>query len=139
MENLNIKKLNIKKILFIIIILILFYIIFKVFFNNNNFTNTETIIYNFSSSYCGHCKQFQPIWDEFANSVKDYKNINAINIKCDNSENDAMCEMYNIQGYPTIIIENNNNKQMYNGERTIAGLYNALNLYISIAFLLPLF
>jgi hypothetical protein len=28
---------------------------------------------------------------------------------------------------------------MYNGERTIAGLYNALNLYISIAFLLPLF
>jgi len=133
---------NINNIIFIIIILILFYIIYNIFFiksseqqqcnNIDNFTNMDNInIYNFSSTTCGYCKQFQPTWDEFTKSIKDYKNINTLDIKCDKKENQELCNKYNIPGYPTVIIEKNNTIIEYNGPRTVDGLYNSLNLQLN--------
>ena len=143
---------KINNIILIIIIIIVLYIIYNIFFytkiNNNNHCNIDTfinsntevpiesntdsniIIYNFSSTSCGYCKQFQPIWDEFTKNIKNYKNINSYDIKCDKIENNDICNKYNINGYPTVLFKTNNNIIMYEGDRTVEALHNVLsNIY----------
>ena len=134
---------KINNIIFIIIVFIILYIIYNIFFNNVNntctldtFNNIEQLnniehfdnitIYNFSSTTCGYCKQFQPTWNEFTKSIKDYKNVTALDIKCDKSENNNICNKYNIPGYPTVLINTNDNIIIYDGPRSVDGLHNAL-------------
>jgi thiol-disulfide isomerase/thioredoxin len=126
------QNFNIKNILFIIFIIIIFYIIYNIFFNDflDTFKNTSknTIVYNFSATWCGHCKNFQPIWDEFSKSLNCVNNIKAIDVKCDKPENEKLCNKFNIAGYPSVIIVSNKKYTNYNGPRTVNGLRKALNL-----------
>ncbi len=128
---------KINNIIFSIIVFIIIIIIYNIFFNNDNnndidtFTNSELLnnnitIYNFSSTKCGYCKQFQPTWDEFTKSIKDYKNISALDIKCDKQENNNICNKYNIPGFPTVLIKLNDNIILYDGPRSVDGLHKAL-------------
>jgi thiol-disulfide isomerase/thioredoxin len=86
----------------------------------------ETTIYNFNTSWCGYSVRFQPIWDKFTENNKN-SDIKIIDVKCDNSENDDLCNKYSIEGYPTILKVKQNVITPFNGSRTLEGLQEFLN------------
>lgn len=95
---------------------------------NTNTTNNDTIVYNFNTTWCGHSKEFQPIWNKFSEIVKSYENVKAIDVKCDLEENINFCNQYKVKSVPSIIIVRNNELKPYDGSRTVEGLMNALQL-----------
>jgi thiol-disulfide isomerase/thioredoxin len=96
---------------------------------NNNITNNIKIYY-FNASWCYHCQQFKPIWNNFVNSISDSDHITPINLNCDNNkDNNDLINKYNIEGFPTIIIVYNDNKYVkYTGPKTVNDLRKFLNL-----------
>lgn len=96
--------------------------------NNTHKKNKERIIYNFNTSWCGYSRKFQPVWNTFVNSIKASDNIKAIDVKCDNDENKLLCEKYDIPGFPSIIIVNDSDYELYEGSRTVDDLRNKLRI-----------
>jgi len=133
-----------KNIFFYILCLILIFLIFYDSFDltkenltkenltkenitKENFTNNVNVYY-FNAEWCGHCKQFKPIWTDFCNSLKPTDNIITKNVNCESNKD--LCSKFNIEGYPTVIIEKDNQIIPYSGPRTVKGLRSALNLSI---------
>ena len=90
------------------------------FSNSKNKTSNLIKVYNFNTSWCGYSVRFQPEWKKFEEEINSINNlsIQAFDIKCDNINNEQMCNNYEIPGFPTIIIEKDGNKINYNGPRT---------------------
>jgi hypothetical protein len=87
-------------------------------------------VFNFNTSWCGWSKRFQSDWDKFSTKVNDkinypeYTHIDAIDVKCDDVNNNTMCKQYEVRGYPYVVVENNNIRTPYTGERTHSALIN---------------
>jgi len=97
--------------------------------DNDTFKNISIIkIYNFNTTWCGHSKAFQPVWDNFVSSLDVSDNIKAYDIKCDNDSNNKLIEKYRITGFPTVIIDNGNSFLNYEGARSVNALRSTLNL-----------
>lgn len=82
-------------------------------------------VYNFNTTWCGYSVQFQPIWDEFSKLVSESRNIQTFDIKCDDHEDTKvkeLCDRYNIEGFPTIIFEKGDKKEVHTGERSVEAL-----------------
>jgi len=135
----NISKSNILILFFWIFLIFLFLNEFfsKSYSNDNNndntydadnFENTKIKIYNFNTTWCGHSKNFQPIWDMFSESLTNEDNIITYDVKCDDNINEKLSERYYIDGYPTIIIDYGDKFIKYSGPRTVNGLRSILNL-----------
>ena len=77
----------------------------------------------FYADWCGHCKLFEPTWKELK-KVFDKSNIKHEEYE-DSKDEDVIAEN-NIQGYPTILIEDNNGKYEYNGGRDADSLLREL-------------
>jgi thiol-disulfide isomerase/thioredoxin len=84
-------------------------------------SDNSTIIYNFNTSNCGYSVRFQPTWDQFADTNVD-PNIKIIDVKCDNNQNNEICNKYDIEGYPTVLKINKDLVTIYDGPRTLDGL-----------------
>ena len=115
---------TLQNIFIIILVTIIIYQIYGYFMNSNNI---KQIIY-FSSATCGHCARFQSIWDQF---VHDYahqnQNIQLIQIDT-NDSNYRLSQMYNVQGFPTVLaIENNIQKLRMMGPKTYQNLVQFWN------------
>lgn len=91
-----------------------------------NFTNfnmeeqsKDTIdVFNLNTSWCGWSVKFQPEWDKFTEMVKDKPNINAVDVKCDQKENEEVCQRMNVPGFPSVvIIKNGKDRIDYSGAR----------------------
>lgn len=91
-------------------------------------TRGKTIVYNFNTEWCGFSKMFQPVWNTFSNSLKESDNVVTIDVKCDNDSNAELCNRYNIEGYPTVLVVNDSDVEMYNGPRTVEGLKTFLRI-----------
>jgi thiol-disulfide isomerase/thioredoxin len=91
-----------------------------------NSTISKLKIFNFYTSWCGWSVKFQPEWNEFAKAVKaDSKlssKVDVIDVKCDNPENEKLCEKYQVPGYPYVVVDNNGKHEAYSGERTAKAL-----------------
>lgn len=89
-------------------------------------SNVDLIL--FKADWCGHCKQFMPVW----NQIKDkYNNQNSINIKTFDADSDkSKLQEYNIQGFPTLLLVNNNKVIEYNGDRDLTSVNDFINAYI---------
>ncbi len=92
-------------------------------------------LYNFNTSWCGWSKKFQPEWDTFMNNVKSDPKLSSMvevkDVKCDNGANRQLCEDNDIEGYPSVLIDVNGNKSIYDGDRTADALMNKVNQIIS--------
>ena len=64
----------------------------------------------------------------FAREIESIDNlyIQAYDIKCDDTNNKQMCNDYDIPGFPTVIIEKDNEKINYNGPRTAVAIIEAI-------------
>ena len=127
---------NFINFLIIIFWIFILYIFFNIFFGTESLDNIDTKtlknnskvkIYNFNASWCGHCQQFKPIWNQFVSTLND-DSIEAINIRCDLDENKKICADFNVPGFPYILIVKDDVKTEYNGSRTVKGLRSALEL-----------
>jgi len=77
--------------------------------------NSKKLVY-FYMNGCGHCEKFSPIWDKFSNS-----NASSITThKLERAQAKDKLEKYNINGFPTILLLNENNEKLkdYNGDRS---------------------
>jgi len=71
----------------------------------------------FYADWCGHCKRMKKEWDNASNKVNG--KMVKIDLGDDNSETKKISERYNIEGFPTILLLHNGEKQAeYNQERT---------------------
>lgn len=132
---------NPRNLVIIVIVIVIFYFLYKYYFKSpqqysegyNNISdapaeiaplNTQpkvpTII-NFNTVWCRHSKEFQPIWEEFSTSMQG-KNIKVIDMKCDEAENEELCQKFDIPGYPTVILFMGDDKHVYEGPRTVGAL-----------------
>ena len=121
------KRLSLKKpiasILFVgALVLVIFYYFNKTIFTNMNSENFENngqkkVVY-FYMNGCPHCDSFSPIWDEFT------QNCPLPTHKIESANAGEMMNTYNISGFPTILLLNENNTKLkeLDGPRTLAGL-----------------
>jgi thioredoxin-related protein len=129
------KRLSFKKPLASILFIVALLIIIVYYFNKDIFTNMNVenfendrrkkVVY-FYMNGCPHCDSFSPIWDEFTQTSPLGTH------KIESADAGAMMTRYNISGFPTIILldENNNKLAELEGPRTLANLNAMISNYI---------
>ena len=93
---------------------------------NNQVDETKKNIILFKADWCGHCQQFKDTWKALK-SNKEYENkYNFIEYDADADKN--ALEKYKIDGFPTLLIQNKNEKPVqYEGERKIDSIIKFIN------------
>ena len=98
-------------------------------FNIEAFENsTDPTLALFYAPWCGHCKRFEPVYNQFQQSYSGPAKV--VSVDCD--ENKALAQQHGIKGFPTIRLYPNgmsdaSNFDEYSGERTVAGLTSYLS------------
>lgn len=86
----------------------------------------ECVVALFYADWCGHCKKFKP---EFETAMKQLngqlnkkgKKLRLVKVDCDAEK--ELAKKYDISGYPTVkILEDNGTIAEYGGERSFEGL-----------------
>ena len=86
---------------------------------------SKNTLYLFKAEWCGHCIGFKQTWTQLQ---KDFKNkINFISYDAD--QDTEIMKNYNIQGYPTLIMQQNDKAIEYVGNRNIDSLKEFINTY----------
>lgn len=86
-------------------------------------------VYNFNTSWCGWSVRFEPEWKIFENEIHskgDLSHVEAHDVKCDNPANDFLCKEFEVAGFPTVIIETNGQRGVYNGPRDSKNLVETI-------------
>jgi hypothetical protein len=115
------------RVLSIIICVFIFVFLYNLVIGNNkvvsyntyeNFSNPKTCTYYYMNN-CGYCDKFNPEWDKF---VAGYSGPVVLQKKERQEAGDEL-NNYNIEGFPTVILtdENGEHKE-FNGDRTSDGL-----------------
>ena len=99
--------------------------IMNVLNNNSNLIGgsndvTFTLYY---VEWCPHCKVVKPEWEKLENDPE-LKHITIIKIDCE--KNEEVVQEKNIEGFPTILLNNNGKEEAYNGDREYADFKNYL-------------
>ena len=83
-------------------------------------------ILNFNTRWCGWSQRLQPDWDAFTKAVAQdptLKHIQVQDVKCEDGPNEAMCNKYNVPGYPYIVVEKTDGStKPYEGDRSANAL-----------------
>ena len=85
--------------------------------NYSNDDKTPKLI-NFNASWCYWSQKLQPTWDKLTEEMNG-KDIDILDIKCDEDKNTDLCRRYEIEGFPTIKLIVGNNVIDYNGDRSL--------------------
>lgn len=92
-------------------------------------TTDDVAIVRFHVDYCGWCKKLAPTWQKFENEYNNKiikgKKIMVLSVDCEKTP--KMSQLFQIKGYPTILIIKKNKTIEYNGERTLHALQNIVN------------
>jgi len=79
----------------------------------------------FKASWCSHCKKFLPTWSKLADAFKEIERVKFTTYDYD--ENPDVIKEWEIDGFPTIMIENGkDNYEMFN-ERDFLLLQKKIN------------
>jgi protein disulfide-isomerase-like protein len=99
-------------------------------FENDNInikpTSGECVVVLFYAEWCGHCKEFKPKFEAAMQELNGKQNKNGkvlrlVKVDCDIHK--ALSKEYNITGYPTVkILNDDNSVNEYDGERSLEGL-----------------
>lgn len=76
--------------------------------------NKEVTFTLYYVDWCPHCKTVKPEWKKLE-SDSELKHININKINCE--DNESIAKEKNIEGFPTILLNNNGKEVAYNGAR----------------------
>jgi thiol-disulfide isomerase/thioredoxin len=82
-----------------------------------NKNNKSTLIL-FYADWCSHCKNFKPKWNKLTKTLEGIIKTASVN----GDTNQQMMQKYNVDKFPTIILDNGSTKLEYDGDMTIEGL-----------------
>lgn len=132
-------KKNLPRTIVILIILAVVYFVYKSYLKEgfessastfeNDLTN-DTKLVLFYADWCGHCKEFKPIWNNTCDEINtnNKKIMISVNVGEQDSDSSRLSEKYGVDGFPTVVIFSNGKKSgTYDGPRTKEGLLKALN------------
>lgn len=93
-----------------------------------DFQNNKTIVYLFYADWCGHCQDYKPIYYDFKNKVNKDDSIKFREINADDDINDKeeLYKKYQINGFPTTVIQKNDSFQKLVGKQTLETLLNGI-------------
>lgn len=86
-----------------------------------NLKNPSLIL--FYANWCGYCKSFMPIWNEFKTKI----NTNKYNIIEIESQHNFTNKIQVLKGYPSLYYIHNDKIIEYSGDRTTNSLIDFLN------------
>jgi thiol-disulfide isomerase/thioredoxin len=106
---------------------LLIIVIIIIFLNRDlkeKFEDTKKItIHLYKAQWCGHCKVFLPIFEDFKRKIeKEELSVSIKIIDADDKETQKLMEDNGIEGFPTVLFIKGTNKIKYEGERTVDGL-----------------
>jgi protein disulfide-isomerase-like protein len=86
----------------------------------------EVVVVLFKTEWCGHCQKMAPHFDKATSALDGSKDSNGKTlrfVKVDCDENKELGKKYDVSGYPTIKILNDDGSQDdYDGARSFEGL-----------------
>jgi thiol-disulfide isomerase/thioredoxin len=82
----------------------------------------------FKADWCGHCKNFKPVWNQLQNEFNKKFNF----ITYDHGVDQEMVKKMKINGYPTIMFKDGKEIQQYNGPREYNALQSILTNLVKI-------
>lgn len=92
---------------------------------------TSAAFVEFMAPWCGHCQTMAPEWAELATKVHtEYSGVRVGTVNCD--EQRDFCEMFQIQGFPTLLLMKDPNvfedatPVLYQKERNAAAMFEFL-------------
>jgi thiol-disulfide isomerase/thioredoxin len=91
-----------------------------------SFAQNAPKIINYNTTWCGHSKNLQPVWDVVIEHFSG-KAVDIIDLKCDNEQNAATCKAANVPGFPTIMGIVGGKKHEYNGDRSLKSIVQWIN------------
>ena len=104
-------------------------------FENNNVspTGNDINMVLFYADWCPHCQKIKPLWNRFTDSMNgdsvNGRNINVMKVHC--PDNEAVCKVNDVSGYPTIKCMSSDHTEEYNGERTLESLREFVNRFVN--------
>ncbi|KAL9545903.1 hypothetical protein MBANPS3_006923 [Mucor bainieri] len=78
----------------------------------------DLMLVEFFAPWCGHCKALAPEYEIAATQLKDKVKI----AKVDCTENQDLCQKYDVRGYPTLKVFRNGETSEYKGARKADGI-----------------
>jgi len=66
-------------------------------------TAGRSVFIKFYAPWCGHCKSLAPIWEKLADDWKSHKIGLVAEVDCTDPASEAICQEYEIEGFPTLI------------------------------------
>ena len=75
-------------------------------------------LYLFKADWCGHCNNFKSTWVDLKKSMKN--NVNFVTYDADKHSNQI--QQWNVQGFPTLILQKNDKAIEYTGSRDLNSL-----------------
>lgn len=87
-------------------------------FNDKRKSKKDNLLF-FYANWCNHCQKSKPIWDNAKrdNNFQQF-NLNFIDINGEKEENSELLQKYNIKEYPTVILEHDNKKIIFDANLT---------------------
>jgi len=123
MKSIDVEQIVVGVLIIILVILVVVY----VNKNNEGFNDgNKPTLYFFYVDWCPHCSDAKDEvfgesesdnskWDN-NNSLTNKGNVNLVKVNCEGSEeNKALAKKHNVRGYPTLVLESNNNTAHFNG------------------------
>lgn len=83
----------------------------------SNLNNSKIKIYNFNTSWCKYSVMFAPEWSKLESMVENDPNIEVIDVKCDDENNESLCQTFEVPGFPSVVIMKDNTRIDYEGPR----------------------
>jgi thiol-disulfide isomerase/thioredoxin len=84
-------------------------------------------LFLFKANWCGHCSMFKPTWNTLKNDPQLKTKIDFITFDSEKNKNEI--ETYNIEGFPTIMLQKNDNMIQYEGQRNLDDLKTFISNY----------
>ena len=83
----------------------------------------EYSLYFFRANWCGYCKQFKPIWDDFVdecNNSDSFKNVAIVELDVDEESSKELLKKYDVKGFPHVVLVHNarDERMVFDRERS---------------------
>jgi thioredoxin-like negative regulator of GroEL len=93
------------------------------FFDQLDKPNHKTFV-AFTRTFCSHCRNLQPTLESLANHYKNHNNVTISQVDC--GDNKYLCQGFDVSGYPTMNIFENQHSIEYMSDRSLSSLIEAI-------------